>query len=466
MVLFDHSLTTIMTSRQSARKPRAMTDNKYGKAVPSSRLRRLGHFGGLAAGIAGNVVAGGVRELASGRRPRVADLMLTPANARKMTDKLAQMRGAAMKLGQLLSMDSGDFVPPELADILARLRADAEPMTDAQLARILVGQWGDDWRQKLSAFDARPIAAASIGQVHRARSVDGRDLAVKIQYPDIADSIDSDVENASMLLKASGLLPRHIDIAPLLAEAKMQLHDEADYIREARYLTRYAKALAGDTRFSVPQVLPDLSTPRILAMTYAPGISLEQLTSRPQAERDRVAGALMDLVLSELFALGVMQSDPNLANYRYDTETGTIVLLDFGAARDVSPDIERFYRQMLSAGLAGDRDVLRSALEDFGLIDSRMNTAHVASVLQLFDMILEPMLHQGPFDFGNNALMRSIRDQGLGLLNDKSNWRLPPAELFFVQRKLGGMYHLAARLRARVDIGALLRVHLHRTPGQ
>lgn len=437
-----------------------MTDKRSGRAIPSSRLRRLGHFGGLAAGIAGNVVAGGVRDLANGKRPRMSNLILTPANAHKVTEKLAQMRGAAMKLGQLLSMDSGDFVPPELADILARLRADAEPMTDGQLAKILVRQWGDDWRSKLSAFDARPIAAASIGQVHRARSIDGRDLAIKIQYPDIADSIDSDVDNASMLLKASGLLPRHIDITPLLAEAKLQLHDEADYIREAAYLTRYASALNDDARFIVPQILPELSTPTILAMTYVPGVAIEHLLTRPQAERDAVATNLMDLVLSELFEFGVMQSDPNLANYLYDHKTGEIVLLDFGAAREVSGEIAQFYRQMLSAGLSGDQTLLRSALEDFGLIDDQMSAAHVNAVTRLFDMIIEPMLHRGAFDFGNNELMHAIRDQGFTLLNDRANWRLPPAELFFIQRKLGGMYHLAAKLRARVDIGALLRVHL------
>lgn len=449
-----------MTACQSQRKAHYMSNIRSGKPIPSSRLRRLGHFGGLAAGIAGNVVAGGVRELASGKRPRMSDLMLTPANARKITDRLAEMRGAAMKLGQLLSMDSGDFVPPELADILARLRADAEPMTDAQLAKILLKQWGEDWRQRLSAFDAQPIAAASIGQVHRARSIDGRDLAVKIQYPDIANSIDSDVENASLLLKASGLLPRHIDIKPLLTEAKMQLHDEADYIREAAYLSRYADALQGDPRFEVPEILPELSTPNILAMTFVPGIPIEQIITRPQAERDRVAHALMDLVLRELFEFGVMQSDPNLANYRYDPETGKIILLDFGATRDVSTEIEQFYRQMLSAGLTGDQKTLRSALGDFGLIDDQMDAAHVDSVTRLFDMIIEPMLHNGAFDFGNNSLIRSIRDQGLALFNDRANWRLPPTELFFIQRKLGGMYHLAARLQARVGIGALLKVHL------
>lgn len=459
----NYSLTTIMTACQPKRKPLHMTDFRSGKPIPSSRLQRFGHFSELAAGIAGNVVAGGMREIARGKRPRMADLLLTPANAHKLATKLAEMRGAAMKLGQLLSMDSGEFIPPELAEILARLRADAEPMTDRQLSKILVSQWGEQWQSKLSAFDAQPIAAASIGQVHRARSVTGRDLAVKIQYPDIAGSIDSDVENASLLLKASGLLPRHIDVKPLLAEAKMQLHDEANYIREAAYLEKYANALKDDDRFIVPEVLPELSTPNILAMTFVRGVAIEHITTKSQEERDRIAGALMDLVLREMFEFGVMQSDPNLANYLFDPESGKIILLDFGAARDVSKEIEQFYRQMLTAGLTGNTGTLRAALEDFGMIDEQMSAAHIDSITNLFDMVIEPMLHDGAFDFGNNVLMRSIRNQGLELLYDRANWRLPPAELFFIQRKLGGMYHLAAKLRARVDIGALLRVHLEKS---
>jgi predicted unusual protein kinase regulating ubiquinone biosynthesis (AarF/ABC1/UbiB family) len=437
-----------------------MADGLSGKRIPSRRLQRLGHFGGLAAGIAGNVVAGGVRELASGRRPSMSDLLLTPANALKLTNRLADMRGAAMKLGQLLSLDSGDFVPPELADILARLRSDAEPMPDAQLSKILIREWGEGWQRKLLAFDAKPIAAASIGQVHRARALDGRNLAIKIQYPGIADSIDSDVDNASLLLKATGLVPRHLDIVPLLAEAKAQLHDEADYIREAQYQVRYAEALRGDDRFAVPETLPELSTAKILAMTYMPSVPLDQVMAGSQQQRDSIAHALMDLVLRELFAFGLMQSDPNLANYRYDPDSGKIILLDFGAAREISEELAGFYRHVLTAGLSGDAALLRRALEDFGLIDDRMDAGHIAAIIQLFDTLIEPLLNQGPFDFGNQGFLRNMRDQGMALANDRSNWRLPPAELLFVQRKLGGTYHLAARLRAKIDIGALLRQYL------
>ncbi len=437
-----------------------MSSQTIGKKIPSGRLQRLGRFGGLAAGIAGNVVARGVRDLASGKRPRMTDLLLTPANARKLTDRLADMRGAAMKLGQLLSMDSGDFLPPELADILARLRADAEPMPDAQLSKILVAEWGADWKTRLSAFDARPIAAASIGQVHRARAPDGRNLAVKIQYPGIADSIDSDVDNASLLLKATGLLPRHIDVGPLLAEAKRQLHEEADYLREAACQQRYARLLAGDARFAVPATLPELSTRHILAMTFMPGVPIEQAVSGSQQERDQLAHSFMDLVLRELFDFGLMQSDPNLANYRFDAESGRIVLLDFGATREVSPAIAGFYRKVLTAGVAGDAALLRAAMEECGMIDAAMAPGHVAAILRLFDSLIEPLLHRGPFDFGNRAFLRSLRDRGFELASDRANWRMPPVELLFVQRKLGGTYHLAARLGARVDIRALLQAYL------
>jgi predicted unusual protein kinase regulating ubiquinone biosynthesis (AarF/ABC1/UbiB family) len=437
-----------------------MNNRSEGKRIPSGRLQRLGRFGGLAAGIAGNVVAGGVRDLANGKRPRMSDLLLTPANARKLTERLADMRGAAMKLGQLLSMDSGDFVPPELADILARLRADADPMPDAQLSKILVEEWGAQWKSKLSAFDARPIAAASIGQVHRARAPDGRDLAVKIQYPGIADSIDSDVDNASLLLKATGLLPRHIDTDPLLSEAKRQLHEEADYLREATYQHRYADLLLGDARFAVPATLPELSTRRILSMTFMPGLPVEQAVSASQPERDELAHNFMDLVLKELFDFGLMQSDPNLANYRFDVETGRIVLLDFGATREVSPQIADFYRKVLTAGLAGDAALLRAAMEDCGMIDADMAPDHVAAIVGLFDALIEPLLHSGPFDFGNRTFLRSLRDRGFELASDRANWRMPPVELLFVQRKLGGTYHLAARLKARVDIRRLLQAYL------
>ena len=225
-----------------------VTDSRYRK-VPSARLSRLASFGQMAGGVAGGMLAEGVRRLASGERPRLSDLLLTPGNAMRVTDQLSRLRGAAMKLGQMISMDAGDILPGELTAILAQLRDTAHFMPAAQLNQVLAGEWGADWRRQFAHFEARPIAAASIGQVHRAVLPDGQVLAVKVQYPGVARSIDADVDNVASLLRLSGMLPDRLAIEPLLSEAKRQLHEEADYVREAEQMRRYRTMLAGDPIF-------------------------------------------------------------------------------------------------------------------------------------------------------------------------------------------------------------------------
>jgi len=160
-------------------------------------------------------MAEGARRMARGERPQLSDLVLTPANAMRVTEQLSRLRGAAMKLGQMLSLDAGDMLPAELTAILARLRDSAHHMPPAQLQKVLAAQWGADWRRRFVHFDPRPLAAASIGQVHRARLPDGRELAIKVQYPGVAESIDADVDNVATLLRLSNLLPASLDIAPL-----------------------------------------------------------------------------------------------------------------------------------------------------------------------------------------------------------------------------------------------------------
>ncbi|MEP9401234.1 AarF/ABC1/UbiB kinase family protein [Sphingomonas sp. VNH70] len=430
-------------------------DGVPGRAVPTGRLARLGGFGRLAGGVAGGMLAEGARRLANGQRPQLSDLILTPANAARVADRLSHMRGAAMKLGQMISMDAGDVLPPELSTILARLRNQGYRMPPVQLDKVLRGEWGQDWRRRFRSFDATPIAAASIGQVHRATLPDGRLLAIKVQYPGVRDSIDADVDNVATLLRISNLLPPTLDIAPLLGEAKRQLAEEADYRREGAQMRAYADRLRGDARFVVPELYELLTTDKVLAMDFVAGDPVETLADAPQDRRDAVMSALIELVLREIFDFGVMQTDPNFANYRWQPDSGALVLLDFGATRAVPEPTAAAYRALIEAGLASDRDRIRETAIATGFLGAAAVAAHRPAVDRIIAAIDDTMRRPGPFDFGDRAFAPVVRDEARALVADRATWHVPDVETLFVQRKVSGTALLGARLKARVDIRAL-----------
>jgi predicted unusual protein kinase regulating ubiquinone biosynthesis (AarF/ABC1/UbiB family) len=434
--------------------------NNNSSAVPSSRLGRLMRLGGLATGVAGNMLVAGAQQLAQGKRPKLSDLLLTPANAHKITQQLSHMRGAAMKLGQLISMDAGDLLPPEMAAVLARLRSDAHAMPERQLRAVLSANWGAQWQQRFASFSFTPIAAASIGQVHRATTPDGRDLAIKIQYPGVRKSISSDVNNVASLLRLSGLLPKTLDIAPLLLQAKRQLREEADYEAEGMHLQRFAQLLADAPEFVVPTLHADLTTKNVLAMSFVDGVPVESMADAPQAERDRLLSLLVGLMFRELFEFGLMQTDPNFANYRYDPQSQQLILLDFGATRSFTPAFGQAYKQLMRATLAGERDAMAQAGLAIGYFDGRTQAKHQTAVLDLFEIALEPLMFDGAFDFGSTDMAPRLREAGLALGLDRDFWHIPPIETLFLHRKLGGLFLLAARLRARVNVQQLAMPYL------
>ncbi len=423
--------------------------------MPTGRLARLGGFGRLAGGVAGGMLAEGARRLAQGGRPRMGDLVLTPANAARVADRLSHLRGAAMKLGQMISMDAGDVLPPELSAILARLRNQGYRMPPQQLDQVLAREWGRDWRRRFRHFEAAPVAAASIGQVHRATLPDGRRLAIKVQYPGVAESIDSDVDNVATLLRVSGLLPRGLDIAPLLDEAKRQLAEEADYTREGEQMRAYAARLDGDARYVVPTLEPELTTRNVLAMSFVEGQAIETLEAASQEARDAAMTALVTLVLRELFAFGVMQTDPNFANYRWQADSGALVLLDFGATRAVPAETADAYRRLIEAGLARDRDMIREVAVETGFIGVDAARAHRGAVDRIIAAIDAALNRPGAFDFGDRAFVPVVREEAKAMIADRDTWHVPHVETLFVQRKVSGTALLAARLKARVDVRGL-----------
>jgi len=438
-------------------------DNVRSISVPARRIARLGKLGSLTAGVASSMALNGVKQLGQGKRPSLRNLLLTPSNIKRVSDQLAQLRGAAMKIGQLMSMDAGDVLPPELSQILVRLRDNAHPMPPAQLKRVLNAEWPAQWLRSFHKFDVPPIAAASIGQVHRAQLKDGRDLAIKVQYPGVAKSIDSDVANVGVLMRMSGLLPKGFELASYLEEGRKQLHEETNYTREATQLVRFGDLLADRTQFVVPEMHGDWSTPNILAMTYVGGVPIESVAEETQEIRDQIATDLIELTIHELFSFGVMQTDPNFANYLYQPDNQRIALLDFGATHEISPPIVQFYRKLMLAGFSGDNVALEETIEGIGFIDENTKDSQRKQVVHMVKLVFDTLQNNRYLDFADTKLATHFQDAAMALAKDGFLPPPLPIDVLLVQRKFGGMFLLAAKLAARVDVVSLLVDHLRET---
>ena len=435
------------------------------RRLTASRLGRLSMLGRLAGGLAAGMVGEGARQLSQGQRPSVGDLLLTPANARRLAERLSEMRGAAMKIGQLLSMDSGNLLPPQLTEVLGRLREDGHPMPLGQVAKILNQAWGADWQRHFRRFMFTPTAAASIGQVHEAVLKDGRRLAIKIQYPGIRQSIDSDVDNVAALLGMLQAMPAELDIHPLLDEAKRQLHLEADYRAEAAALHEFSRKLGEDPRFQVPAVVEDLSTADVLAMHFLDGRPIESLADEPGKIRDRTATALVELALREVFEWGLVQTDPNFANYLYEPRAGAIQLLDFGATRGYSAQRCQDLRALLAACVDGDDRALAAAAYRVGYLGDGDPTGYHNTIVRLLRTATEPVRHQKPYRFRRSDLAQRMSNLVVEMRLRDRYGRLPPTDVLFLHRKLAGLYLLLTRIDATLALRELIDPHLASAPG-
>jgi len=430
--------------------------------VPAGRIERLARFGWLAGELAVGAMAEGLRRVTGAHTAR--NLLLSEANAQRLAKRLSRLRGAAMKLGQMLSLQGEDLLPAEVTKALSALRADANAMPQAQLRRTLARAYGPNWQRRFSDFDPVPVAAASIGQVHRATAVDGRSLALKIQYPGVARSTDNDVENVAAVLRLARLLPEEADLSEILAEAKRQLRRETDYRIEATLQSRYRMLVADRTDFVVPRIHRDLTTAHILAMDFVDGLPLEELFSDgyPQRLRNRIGSLLYELALREVIDFHFLQSDPNFANYFFVPATRQVALLDFGGTRDVPPLLAAQYARLLRAAADNDGASVGALLQQIGFLRADDSAERVRLFVELFLIGFEPFRHRGAYDFAGSTVPARVREVALELAFGHGFFRPPPPDTVFLHRKLAGMFLLCARLRARVDVRALLTAALDR----
>lgn len=375
------------------------------------------------------------------------------------------MRGAALKLGQILSIQDENVVPETVLRALERVRQGADVMPAVQLERVMKEELGEGWRARVARFEEVAFAAASIGQVHRGRVLkEGKgevDVVFKVQYPGVGKSIRSDLGNLRRLVTMGGFVPESFFVDEALKVAEEELERECDYTIERANQERYRDMLMANDELSqtfyVPEVFGEFCTKHVLASEFVRGVAIDKVGGMEKAVRDNVAEKLLKLTLSELFVFAFQQSDPNWSNYLYDKETRRINLIDFGAARAYNEEFLLRYLELIRACARGDREGVIDYSMRLGFLtgeESRdMMDAHVQASFAVGEPFHERNRERG-FNFAGNDIPARTAKFGRVMLNHRLT--PPPKEAYSLHRRLSGAFLMSMKLGATINAARML----------
>ncbi len=396
--------------------------------------------------------------------------------AEKFTKEVGELKGSIMKAGQMLSMYGEHFFPPEVNKYFKTLQQDSPALRWEAIEPLILKYLGPDKYAELD-IDHEPLACASLGQVHKATiKKTGDVVAVKIQYPNVDKAIDSDLRAIKTFIQFLKIMPKETSLDSVFEEIKEMLLQESDYEQEAKKTDLFYFRLKDDSRFIVPKVYPEYSNKRILTSSFERGLRIEDslIQSLSQERRNRLAESYLDLYFHELFIWKDLQTDPHSGNYKIRLAASgqdQWVLFDFGATRSYPDVFLNAYYRMIKGALINDPAMLRLAAKDLNFITDTDDPSLIEKFEEFCNQTVEPFLNaddprqkgtvdsDGNYDWKNTDLPQRLSKQVLDILKNYQ-WRTPPREILFLDRKTGGVFIILSLLKAKMKARPLIMKYL------
>lgn len=410
---------------------------------PVTKGKRFMKLAGMSASVAGRYAGNKMKQAFQSAEQRAESASKLYENVgNEITDTLGELKGAVMKVGQIASQ-AKDLFPEEVSEALTKLQKEAPPMPYEVIAEQIEKNLGKAPEELFARFDKEPFAAASIGQVHRALTPHGKEVVVKIQYPGVKESVDSDMAHLKFALRASRLMKVKKEVAnAYFAEIRERIMEELDYVNEAANLNLFREFHSKhDPKLVIPEVIDEFSTHEILTLSYEYGDHINEVKQKDYTEEaiTEIGHRIFQIMGREIFELKAVHGDPHPGNFAFRPD-GSVVMYDFGCIKKLDPHIVKHYRDIIEAGLSGDYDQLDESLIAIGgrIADGpKVEDEYYELWREIF---LRPFLNDDPFDFAKATMHEDVVKNIPGAMKRMDSFQ-PVVETAFIDRAVGGHYN-------------------------